>query len=41
MNAAVLHTLNQPPLFQQFPEPVAEEKRGDRSRSGRGAQTRR
>ena len=25
MNAAVLHTLNQPPLFQQFPEPVAEE----------------
>src|SRR5258708_11087414 len=25
MNAAVLHTLNQPPHFEQFPEPVAEE----------------
>ncbi len=25
MNAAVLHTLNQPPQFAQFPEPVAEE----------------
>ena len=25
MNAAVLHTLNQPPHFAQFPEPVAEE----------------
>jgi NADPH:quinone reductase-like Zn-dependent oxidoreductase len=25
MNAAVLHTINQPPHFEQFPEPVAEE----------------
>jgi NADPH:quinone reductase-like Zn-dependent oxidoreductase len=25
MNAAVLHTLNQPPHFEQFPEPVTEE----------------
>ena len=25
MNAAVLHTINQPPRFEQFPEPVAEE----------------
>jgi NADPH:quinone reductase-like Zn-dependent oxidoreductase len=25
MNAAVLHTVNQPPHFEQFPEPVAEE----------------
>lgn len=25
MNAAVLHTVNQPPRFEQFPEPVAEE----------------
>src|SRR5258708_20730118 len=25
MNAAVLHTLNQPPHFEQFPEPVAGE----------------
>ena len=25
MNAAVLHTINQPPYFEQFPEPVAEE----------------
>ncbi len=25
MNAAVLHTLNQPPHFEQFPEPVAQE----------------
>jgi len=23
MNAAVLHTINQPPHFEQFPEPVA------------------
>jgi NADPH2:quinone reductase len=25
MNAAVLHTIDQPPHFEQFPEPVAEE----------------
>ena len=25
MNAAVLHTINQPPRFEQFPEPVAAE----------------
>ena len=25
MNAAVLHTINQPPHFEQFPEPFAEE----------------
>src|SRR5580658_9779811 len=25
MNAAVLNTINQPPCFAQFPEPVAEE----------------
>ncbi len=25
MNAAVLHTINQPPHFDQFPEPIAEE----------------
>ncbi len=25
MNAAVLHTFNQPPHFEQFPEPIAEE----------------
>ncbi len=25
MNAAVLHTINQPPHFEQFPEPVAKE----------------
>src|SRR6202035_1328059 len=25
MNAAVLNTINQPPHFAQFPEPVAEE----------------
>lgn len=25
MNAAVLHTVNQPPRFEQFPEPIAEE----------------
>jgi NADPH2:quinone reductase len=25
MNAAVLHTINQPPHFENFPEPVAEE----------------
>jgi NADPH:quinone reductase-like Zn-dependent oxidoreductase len=25
MNAAVLHTINQPPHFEQFPEPIAEE----------------
>jgi NADPH:quinone reductase-like Zn-dependent oxidoreductase len=25
MNAAVLHTINQPPRFEQFPEPVAKE----------------
>jgi NADPH:quinone reductase-like Zn-dependent oxidoreductase len=25
MNAAVLHTINQPPHFGQFPEPIAEE----------------
>src|SRR5216684_4953335 len=25
MNAAVLNTINQPPCFEQFPEPVAEE----------------
>jgi NADPH:quinone reductase-like Zn-dependent oxidoreductase len=25
MNAAVRHTINQPPRFEQFPEPVAEE----------------
>jgi hypothetical protein len=28
MNAAVLHTINQPPHFEQFPEPVAEESEG-------------
>lgn len=25
MNAAVLHTINQPPRFEEFPEPVAQE----------------
>src|SRR5262249_25249650 len=25
MNAAVLHTINQPPHFEQFPEPIPEE----------------